>query len=414
MKYCYKHNIRNFCYLLNSSLRERFNNYLHSYVYYKKTTSVDKLLKLNEKKITIGKIIYDHAIKIFNVGSIDQICKRFSRIFILSYAANLSAIRIFSSKNFSFFIQSEKHWVPANILFQNALLYKTKVLCRIGNENNLSLRLYNNFNSNFSNRSKISKSLYKKIYNKKKLKKNINRLCLPLLKERFNNNLNIFQKNKKKYFCKKYKLNPLNPIICIYSNNLTDGIYSNSWSIYNDNLTWLINTINIAKNKKNINWVIKAHPMDDIKRNIRTTEEYVSNEIKYFNHIIFLRGDNKDSKYLHNILDAGISAHGSVAMELPSIGIPCLIAGDSFCSGFNFTIEPKNKSEYKHTINNINTFKKLSVEKIYKARVFYYLYNLLIRFNLNKNLKFFDLNFYNAIKYQIKNNFRHPVNLKNF
>ncbi len=411
MKDCYKYNIKNFCYFQNTSLKERLENYLHSYINYKKITSVKKLLKLNENKITIGKIIYDNAIKIFNVGSIDEICKKFSRFFITSYAANFSSIKIFSSKNFSFFIQSEKHWIPANILFQNALLYKTKVLCRIGNENNLSLRLYDKFANNFSNKAKITKSLYKKIYKKRNLKDKIHKICLPLLKKRFDNNLTIYQKNKKLYFCKKYNLNPDNQIVCIYSNNLTDGIYSNSWSIFKDNLTWLLNTIKIAKKKKDINWIIKPHPMDSIKKNIRTSEEYILKEIKYSDNMIFLKEGNKDSKYIHNIINVGISAHGSVSMELPSIGIPCIIAGDALCSGFNFTIEPKNRSEYENTINNINTFKKLSVEKIHKARIFYYLYNFLIRFSLNKNPKSFDINFYNAIKYQIKNNLRHTVNL---
>jgi len=409
---CINNNIEKIFFFHNNlTLFTRYHIYLNSLLELKKINTIKKLLNYKKNYISLGKIIYDQAIKLFNVGSIKTINKNFFSILVKALLAENSSNKIFSSKKILFLVQAEKHWIPANIIFQNALKYKTNVLCRIGDEKSFSTRLYNDFSKNFQNKAKISNKLFNYVYKKINSKK-INYLTNKLLKVRFNRNLLCNQKKIKNKFCKEFNISPKKPLVCIYSNNLTDGIYSNSWQIFQDNLTWLLNTLNICIKKTKINWIIKAHPLDNKKTNIRTTQEYIVDIVKKSKNIIFLDHDNSNSKILHNIIDVGITAHGSVSVELPSIGIPCIIAGESFSSGHGFNIEPRNMAEYFQKLKNIEKLKKLNKSKIYKARVFYFIYNYLIKFKFAKNNLYLNREFLKSLKNQIYNKFRHPINEK--
>ena len=76
---------------------------------------------------------------------------------------------------------------------------------------------------------------------------------------------NIHQKinlDLKVSFCDFYKLDSKKPIVCIFSNNIIDGIFSNEWSIFKDNMTWLKSLIKEIKLIEDVNWLIKSHPSE--------------------------------------------------------------------------------------------------------------------------------------------------------
>ena len=410
------YNLDNFIYFNENNIIQRYRIYKIARLRFNNNDNINKLLKLKENKISIGKIIYDHIIRNMNIGSLNgKINKKYFLYFYNAYLSNYLSKKIFEKNKIDYFIQSEKHWIPANIIFQNALLKKIKIFCRLGDKRNISIRLYDNFEENFLNKAKISKKFFEKFSRNKKNQKEINFICKKFQKKRFGNNLKIFDEVKKKILCKSLNFDHKNRLVCIFSNNLTDGIFSNKWALYKDNFTWLIQTIETIKKIKNVNWIIKGHPIDIKKNNILTTQEVISELIKKEKNIKFLDHKNKQNKILHNSIDVAISAHGSVAVEYPSIGVPCIIAGDAFCSGKGFTIEPKTTSHYVNLLNNIGKIKKLDKYSISKAKVFYYIYNykMRVKFNLMKNnfdLKNFDLtknDFYNSFKNQISKNLRH-------
>ena len=56
-------------------------------------------------------------------------------------------------------------------------------------------------------------------------------------------------------------------------------------------------------------------------------------------------------------------------------GIPCVLAGESYYSGYGFSHEVKSKEEYKNILKNIKNIKKLNEEQINNAKlVYYYIY----------------------------------------
>ena len=62
---------------------------------------------------------------------------------------------------------------------------------------------------------------------------------------------------------------------------------------------------------------------------------------------------------------------------------PCVIAGDAFCSGKGFTIEPKNVDEYFKIIKDIKNIQFLDDVTIHKARIFWAIYERGIKSTMN-------------------------------
>ena len=99
-------------------------------------------------------------------------------------------------------------------------------------------------------------------------------------------------------------------------------------------MTWLKSLIKEIKLIEDVNWLIKSHPSEKVNRKmIRTLDVINSLEYNKKNNIIFVDDNSKFKDQIHQIINVAISAHGSVAMEYPAIGVPCVIAGDAFCSG---------------------------------------------------------------------------------
>lgn len=432
--------IKKYIILKNQNFLNRIKYTFQALKILKNINTIKDLLNFKKYKIDFGKIIYDHYIRNECVGTINHIDEKF--VLILSkalYNYELSQ-NFFSKHKFEYFIQSEKHWVPANIFFQNALLKNIKILSRIGNKNNFGVRLYKDYLKNYLNKNKISNTLFENFIKNKEINNQLFEISNDLINERFgeysSKKINL---DLKVSFCDFYKLDSKKPIVCIFSNNIIDGIFSNEWSIFKDNMTWLKSLIKEIKLIDDVNWLIKSHPSETVNRKmIRTLDVINSLEYNKKNNIIFVDDNSKFKDQIHQIINVAISAHGSVAMEYPAIGIPCVIAGDAFCSGKGFTIEPKNVDEYFKIIKDIKNIQFLDDATIYKARIFWAIYErgikstmnifpnnlqekkniwpiltdkiLNYKNNLNKNN---DLNiFQKNLKFQIDNQNRHLINDK--
>ena len=126
--------------------------------------------------------------------------------------------------------------------------------------------------------------------------------------------------------------------------------------------------------------------------------------------------------------NVAITSHGTASAEYPSFGIPCIVAEKSHCTGYGFTLEPKNIREYKNLLEKADKINKLNNRLSNKAKVLMFIINMLVQskfsfmpeftlsrkinenhfwYNSSKNLKKFNLS-----KDQFKKNFEKQINLK--
>ena len=338
----------------------------------------------------------------------------FKFYFFLSEAlfCNNFCINLFSKNKFEYMIMSETQFLPSNIIFQHAIINKTKVISRVGGPKNIGITLFDSIKDKHISNKKIKKSSIEKLYTTNK--ELFSNKGLDAITKTFNNEIVHYDKNSGKNFIKKNNLdtndlyNYLNwdkskKTCVIFGHNLFDGNYNNSWRIFRDNLTWLRETLFFIKDlKPEINWLYKDHPSE-------YGSEYVdfANTIKEFYDIIGSQENikvfpkNFNSVLLKDVANCALTSQGSVGLEYPCFGIPAITAGDSFYEGLGFTYNPKNKAQYFDLITNMSKIisKKLTIDEIDLARISFYFFKkatkidhpLLTESDISRKI---DLNFF--------------------
>jgi len=413
----------------------------------------DDLMNLKYKNVDIGIAVYDHYIRFTGIGSVDLINPKM--IYFLSKALLVQDFseQLFKLNSFKEIIQSEQQFIPSQIIFQNALLNKCKVFARIGVGTKISAMIYDDFNNKYKDRNCFSKELLSLVY--KKFDKNKSDKIENYTKERFKgnpqysaehgieeDNLYKFQKEDnlthnytKSELCKEFGWDINKPIVVIFANDMTDGVFKFDWKIFKDNFTGLQETIKIIKKINNVNWLIKSHPNDVKNKVITTTDKEVLSLSKEYDNIRLFPKKFGNSP-LPKIISAAVTMSGSVGYEYPSLNVPCIICAGTIYAGNGFNHEARTINDYKEKLKNANKLVPLSNEQISKAKSFIYTHFFLSKVtssfipeqkniisggyddnNFWKNFEIlinrynFDEDlFYKNFKIQLKKNDRHTIN----
>jgi hypothetical protein len=126
-----------------------------------------------------------------------------------------------------------------------------------------------------------------------------------------------------------------------------------------------------------VNWLVKPHPNDEINKVITSTISEVKKICSNHDHVKIFPDDIAVGS-IPKIIDVAVTQCGSASSEYPCFGIPTIIAGETICSGFGFTIEPQSKEEYFFQLKNMKKLEKLNNNQIELAKIFLFItYKLL-------------------------------------
>ena len=440
--------IEKFHYLHNENIISRFKYLFLSIDLLKKIKNINELLEFKYQGIFFGKIIYDHYLRFNRVGTVTFLKPKFYLFLSQALMFYMQTQKILIDAKINSIVQTENQFIPSSPVFQAALKKKCKVYCKIGTADKISVRIFDSFLEVYKNRHRFSSNLFNLVLKKNKnfaIQKGEfiiqNRLknivgysvdqirSIEFIKDDVNKNISNFTKIE---ICKRYNWDPKKPIAMIFANDLIDGVFSNSWNLYTDRLTWLRFTLNFIKKIENINWIIKPHPNEIKNKVITSTKLEVEKFYSQFTNIK-LFPEEYSIEPLPKIIKCAISAQGSVGYEYPALGIPAIICGESLSSGHGISIEPKNEREYYEYLKNIDKIDDVTLEQQERAKIFIYIYSILSKvysplipnshskdfkyenflFEYEKlidnyNLKNDDL--YNNLKTQIPLNDRHTIN----
>ena len=400
----------------------------------------DDLLKLKYRNVDIGIAVYDHHIRFTGIGSSDLINAKM--IYFLSKALMIQNFseNLFKTNSFKEVIQSEQQFIPSQIIFQNALINNCKVFARIGVGNKISVMIYDNYKDRYRDRYCYSKKLLNLVH--KNFDKNTSNKIEHYITERFKGSegftidheitedkLNVFDKGKKLVsnytkvqLCKKFNWDINKPIVVIFSNDMTDGVFKFEWKLFKDNFTGFQETMKIVKKIKNINWIIKSHPTDVKLNVITTTEKEILKLSKECNHIK-LFPKNFGNAPLPKIISAAVTMSGSVGYEYPSLGTPAIICSGSWYAGNGFNHEARTINDYQEMLKFADKLVPLSNDQISKAKAFIYTNYVLSKITSSfipktKNVisgGYEDINFWKSLKVILDNyNFNEDHFYKNF
>lgn len=171
-------------------------------------------------------------------------------------------------------------------------------------------------------------------------------------------------------------LDPRKKIAAVFSHVLWDGNLFYGDDLFGDNGEWFIETVRAACANDRLTWLIKLHPANVWKRSYeQVTNEYA--ELKLIQqkigtlppHVKILPADTDVSTYsLFQAIDYGVTVRGTVGMELPCFGVPCLTAGTGRYAGLGFTVDSSEADEYRLKLANLHSLEPLLHEQVMRAK----------------------------------------------
>lgn len=352
------------------------------------SSGMDDLLQQNTNGVYIGKCVYDWYLRGMGAGTVES-C---SVLFLAKLATAIGyaeyASKLFSGGRFPVVVQAERQFVPEGPLFQTALARGSVVYCRGGGPTSFTVHRFDTPARAYCNTHRYGEALFEHVWRnhretaveaggrfmEDRFSGNVRRNDIPdaSLAYAANNELD------RGTLCQRFGWDPAKPMVAVMSNMLNDGVFTNRWSLFRDNFTWLEETVRAIAAIDTVNWFVKAHPSDQ-KNAVKITGRHVYEKWAGNSPHVGFYPNEWGNRALPRIVDAVLTAHGSAGLEYSCLGIPCVLGGESLYSGLGFTHEPKTPEEYFETLRNIHTLGRLEPEQVERAKVFAYIYMTLSR-----------------------------------
>ena len=344
---------------------------------FKTINSKDDLLKYKFKSILIGDLIYDTVLRKFRLPTFDIDDPRVKKSFFEAHLIYDLVENYFEKNYVKYLIVSDTVYNSFGVITRLAERKKIKILhlATLGKGcTNLRLKNYN---------PKI-KSTRNPYYNYKKIFSNLNDeekqngllLGEELVKKRVVGDVNSgIEYLSKSPFAKSSNPNsnlfPKESFqVLLALHNFFDNPHKYRSFYYDDYMDWALNTLDILS-KKNINIYLKWHPISFKYSSDVHAKKIISNKIKNLKNVKIIFDELNYTDLINNGLSWAITAHGTVANELPFSGVKVMNCGDNPHINYNFSITPKSKEEYESNLNNIkNLDYQIDRKEIYE---FYYM-----------------------------------------
>ncbi len=171
-------------------------------------------------------------------------------------------------------------------------------------------------------------------------------------------------------FAAAYGLDESKPLVFVMLHAFTDYPHSHFRRklMFQDYYDWFIETLRIARSDRSANWIFKEHPAADFypTKDLDLAALFAAERSA---HIRFLDRDaDFNSISLRHLAHAVVTCIGTAGMEYSCVGIPCVLGGESPYSGFGFTVEPRDRDEYRRVLQRIADLGRLHPDQILRAK----------------------------------------------
>jgi len=175
----------------------------------------------------------------------------------------------------------------------------------------------------------------------------------------------------RKTFATQHGLDPSRPLVFVMLHAFNDYPHSHFRRplMFQDFYDWFVQTVDRARGVTSVNWVFKEHP---------GAEYYITRDFDLRSfmgsvtapHMLFLRSDaDFNAASIRHIGHAIVTCIGTAGLEYACFGIPCVLAGESPYTGYDFTREPADRDSYFRELDAIASINRLSDEQMRVARL---------------------------------------------
>jgi len=327
--------------------------------------SGDDLLNLKFDKIIIGDFIYDTIIRTNNdIYTIKKLKINHFKYIYDAYFRALVYKNILLKQNIEYVILSHLFYNKYGILGRLSDFYDAKVILVFGDH----IKNYSYFNIKDHKLTPRREEILNLDIDKtiEDADEYINKRFSGELKQ--HDVINAF-KNKKLYrkenIKQKFNIKNDKPNVFILPHAFSDAPHCSKYILYKDYYEWYEDTLIKISSITDANWFVKPHPSSHLYG-----EEGVAKELfkKHKSDNMYLVPDDFSTSSIKNIADVIVTIQGTAGLEFSCFGIPAIICGKAFYSGFGFTIEPESKIEYSKYLKNIAKIEKLNDDQILMAK----------------------------------------------
>lgn len=159
--------------------------------------------------------------------------------------------------------------------------------------------------------------------------------------------------------------------VVIMAHTFTDAVFNYGDIYFRDYYDWLEKTLAIAGEVKDVNWILKPHPSRKLYHESSDSIEAMFERYKKDN--LYMLDDSISAESIRNIADVLVTIGGNAGGEFACVGIPSVIVGKTYYSGFGFTKEPKDYNEYVKQLREVAQVGRLTKEETDTAKSVFYL-----------------------------------------
>lgn len=345
-----------------------------SIIMYSQLIKGSDLLNIEMDGISFGELVYDSFIRneenIYTVPKDLRLIKYLKKGFSYYYLYK----KIFKKYNFSYYITGDKEYIeygiPSQIAVNNGI--KTIVVGgpRVSIYNSSNIRT-NTFHPNMMKSEILSKLDHS--FNVK--------LVDDILDVRMNGQskqqdaMNAYN-NKKIYkrveLVQELCLDPSKKNAIIMPHAFSDSPHCSERMLFNDYYDWFSQLLEHAEHNDSVNWILKPHPSSYYFNEDGFVEKYLQD--KMYKNIV-ITPPNMSTASIKNVADVILTVRGTAGLEFSCFGVPALLAGSGYYTGYGFTKESNSQKEYFEQIEKIDTIQKLTEQEIFDAKlIFYWVY----------------------------------------
>lgn len=176
----------------------------------------------------------------------------------------------------------------------------------------------------------------------------------------------------------EFKIDFSRPTIGMLTNVIWDAALFYPANVFPSQVDWIIDTINYFAKRPEMNLIIRVHPAE-VKDTMASRQTAVGEIEKAFPvlpaNVFVIPAESRANTYaLLSQCDAAIIYGTTTGMELTSMGIPTITAGQAFIKNKGITIDPKTPPEYFQVLDQMPFGKRMPDEQVRRARMYAYNY----------------------------------------
>ncbi len=184
----------------------------------------------------------------------------------------------------------------------------------------------------------------------------------------------------------RFGLDKNKPVYSLFTNVLWDAASAQREIIFNNPVEWVYETIDWFINQPEKQLIIKIHPAEVVIGTKQPFKDIIDQKYPELpeNIVVIEPQEEVNSWSIYNVTDVGLVHTSTVGMELPLVGVPCVVVSRTHYREKGFTIDVSSREEYFDLLSSFDasSVDALTLEEQSKK----YAYLLFERYQMPLNL----------------------------